>query len=109
MFKSRSRHVYTVYATLAVILAYFLCDPDLGIIQHLPIGATTVAVLLILAKGILYATAVHWTRKMVLDYIDLDAIFTKANETPTGAGLAAVAISIMVLAITMCFVLAPRG
>ncbi len=96
----RFRYTYMVIGSIAVILLYLLSDPDAGIIQHLGIGASTVATLLFLVKGVLYVTLLHISRKALHDYPEADfrTVITKAVQTSEGAGRVAIALSISTLA-----------
>jgi hypothetical protein len=112
MFKQyRARTKYTVISFLCVLAAFILSDPDLHIVQNLQFGGTTIVMLLQLAKGILYVTAAHHARKVIFDYpeADFQNMIKKAIESPVGAGLAAIAMSLAMLAFTISFVFVPMG
>jgi hypothetical protein len=107
----RSRNIYLYTATFIVLALYFLTDPYFGLIQHLPFGAATVATVLILLKGIMYSNILHFTRKAIFDYNegDFKTMLGNALASPTGAGLAAIALSVMTLAFAIVIYAATNG
>jgi len=86
---------------ILVTLLWLLTDPDTGIIENLPIGASTIATLIILLKTVLYVALLHLSRRALIDYIDFKIYFLKALESPEGAGYATIAISIIMVAISI--------
>lgn len=99
--KMRFRYVFMALGSLIVMGAMLLTDPDSGFIQNLSFGASVVATLIILSKVTLYVAAHHFSRKAVLDYLRLDEFFTKAKESPTGAGLAIIGVGLMSMALAI--------
>lgn len=97
----RHRDVYMYGGSILVLLLWILTDPDTGIIQHMPIGASTLATLVILLKSVLYITLLHSARKAMFDYLRMDLLFKKASDTAEGSGYALIAISISMLAIAL--------
>ena len=97
----RFRHIYTIVGSLVVLLLWLFTDPDLGIIQNLSYGASTVATLVILTKALLYVTLLHYSRKALFDYLDLEEFFTKAKENSQSSAIALIAVSIFTLAISV--------
>ncbi len=87
--------------SILTILLWLLSDPDSGLIQNLPFGASTVATLLILMKTIFYVAMLHLSRRALIDYIDLNTYFVKALQTSEGAGRALVAVGIIMLSISV--------
>ena len=102
----RFRHTFMLLGSLLVIALLVLSDPDFGIISNLPIGASTLATLIILSKVVLYVSVLHLARKALHDYPEADAqsLFSKAKETSQGAGLALIAIALTVIAISITFI-----
>lgn len=97
----RYRHTYMYAGSLFVIFIWFLSDPDVGIIQNLPLGASTVATVLILLKSFLYVTVLHMSRKALIDYIDLEEYFKKAKQSAEGAGLAIVGVGLITIGLSI--------
>ncbi len=87
--------------TLFAITAWILTDPDLELVQALPIGASTVATLIILLKSIFYVGMLHLSRKGLFDYLNLKQFFDEAKTSAQGAGLALIAVSVAMLAISV--------
>lgn len=98
--KMRFRTVYTLIGSIIVILLWLLTDPDLGLIQNLPFGASTVATLVVLSKALLYVTLLHFSRKALFDYVDLSELFDNAKKDKD-SGEALIAIAIFTLAIAL--------
>lgn len=109
--KVRKRDIYLYAAGILVLALYILTDPFFGLIQQLPVGAGTVATLLILLKGLLYASLLHFTRKFVFDYdeADFQSLARKAKESPQGAGFALIGFSIMMVAFAIVVYAATAG
>ncbi len=97
----RFRHTFITLGGLLVTLCWFLTDPDVGIVQSLTVGASTIATILILLKTVLYVGMLHISRRALIDYIDLKVYFIKALESSTGAGLATIAIAMIMLSISL--------
>lgn len=97
----RFRHLYMGLGSLFVVLTWIITDPDAGIISQLPIGASTVATLIILLKSVLYVGMLHISRRALFDYLNLSEYFDMAKRTSQGAGLAMIAISVVMLAISV--------
>ncbi|MBX3603175.1 MAG: hypothetical protein KF863_21350 [Rubrivivax sp.] len=93
----RTRHVYMIGGSLAVLGALYLTDPDRGL--------TTSMLLLALVTPLLAVAFSHWSRKALHDYpeADMRSLFRRAGESPVGAGLALVALSIVVAALLGLF------
>lgn len=93
----RFRYWFMFVGSGLVLAALFASDPDIGILQGLPFGGSTLASILILSKAILAMTFAHFGRKALFDYPEGDFQDTakKALEGSTGAGLLAVAYAIV--------------
>lgn len=98
---TRFRHVYMTLGSILTILLWLLSDPDAGLITDLPFGASTIATLVILLKSIFYVALLHLSRRALIDYIDLSEYFTKALQTSEGAGRALIAVSIIMVSISV--------
>ena len=97
----RHRNIYMYGGSILVILLWLITDPDTGIIQNMPIGASVLATIVILLKSILYITLLHLSRKAMFDYLRMDLLFKKASDTAEGSGFALIAISLTMLAIAL--------
>ena len=97
----RFRHIYTIVGSLIVLALRLVTDPDVGIIKNLEFGASTLATLVILAKALLYVTLLHYSRKALFDYLDLEEYFIKAKQEPISSAIALVAVSIFAVAISV--------
>jgi hypothetical protein len=93
----RHRSVLVLLAPVFVLAWLFLTDPD-G-------GASTHIWLLRVLTALVAVSLTHWVRKALFDYpeSDLQSLFSKARQDSTGAGLALVAVSIVMAAVLMLF------
>jgi len=88
-------------AIIAAALSYYT-DPDAN-------GLSTILGGLAIIQGIWAVTAAHLGRKALTDYPEADQrrLFTKAGESPVGAGLALIALAIVFVGLLLVF--APRA
>lgn len=88
-------------AIIAAALSYYT-DPDAN-------GSSTILGGLAIIQGIWAVTAAHLGRKALTDYPEADQrrLFTKAGESPVGAGLALIALAIVFVGLLLVF--APRA
>lgn len=99
--KPRFRSTYIWILGSIVLALSLLTDPDTGLIHGLPFGAGTIATLLILTRGILYAGLLHFTRKGLMDYFDLEEAWELAKETPQGVGLYVIGAGLYTIAMAL--------
>lgn len=104
----RFRNIFIGIGSLLTILVLLMSDPDGGFVQNLPFGAGTLATLIILVSSILYVGLLHISRKALLDYLDLEEYFKKAIQTPEGAGLALIGVSLMMVSISLVILAAVK-
>lgn len=97
----RHRSMFLFGGAVAAAVASLYCDPDHGF-------ATALGGVAIL-QGIWAVAASHWARKALMDYpaADMRKLFEQAGKESTGAGLALVAIAIMLAGLLMVF--SPRA
>ena len=91
----RFRHIYMIGGTLIVLIYLFLSDPN-G-------GNLTIPFIAKLATPIIAVWFAHLGRKAFFDYIDAYALYRKAKETATGAGLAFLGICIVIFGLLSLF------
>ena len=93
----RFRTLFLAGGSLVVLAALFLTDPDRGV--------STSMLLLTMVTPLVAVLFAHLARKALHDYPEADArrLFGKAAEHPIGAGLALVAISIVVYGLLALF------
>ena len=89
MKKLRFRNLFVFGGTAVVVAALLLSDPDQGL--------STGMLLLSAASGLIAVALAHLGRKALHDYPEADArtLFRKAGEHPIGAGLALIALAIV--------------
>ena len=102
----RFRTIFSLLGFILVMTLWLLSDPDLGFVTHLSFGAGLIATVVLLSKGILGPSLLYLTRKAMFDYkvADMEELGKKAAESPIGAGLYAIAISVMCLAFSVVIV-----
>lgn len=101
----RYRDKFMFFGSFIVLLSLFASDPDVGILQKLPFGGSTLAGLLIFSKAILALAFAHYGRKVLFDYPEGDfrKAAAKALEHPIGAGLLCLAFAIVFFGLLMLF------
>ena len=99
----RFRHLFLAGGSAVVLAALFATDPDRGI--------TTGMLLLSMVTPLLAVAFAHLARKALFDYREADArsLFARASEHPIGAGLALVAMAIVVYGLLALFGTAARA
>lgn len=97
----RFRNIYLGIGFLLVVSVLVLTDPDSNLIQHIPFGAGMISTLIVLAVSLPYVGFLHYSRKGLLDYIDLKTLFDSAAKSSTGSGLAIIGVGLMMIAISI--------
>lgn len=104
----RFRDIFLGIGSGLVLLLLLLSDPQLGVISQLPFGAGTLGLIINLVIGIFFVGFLHFSRKALLDYIDLEEFFKKAIQSPEGSGLALVAVGLMMVSIAIAVLAAVK-
>jgi len=99
----RFRYVYMGLIGIMVLILLLLTDPDSGLIDNLPFGATTLGYVLFCFKSVLGVIFLHVSRKALMDYVDLNALFDKATTSSEGSGLAIIGVGLIYLSIALIF------
>lgn len=97
----RFRTWFMSLGILSAVLLSILMDPDMGFITQMPFGAALAAQLVIMSKAFLFIALLHYARRGIMDYVDLEVLFEKAKTTPEGAGSAIVGVGLMMLALSV--------
>ncbi|WP_395406321.1 hypothetical protein ACHMW6_06515 [Pseudoduganella sp. UC29_106] len=97
----RHRALFLFGGAIIAALLSFESDPDGGL-------STLLGGLAVL-QGVWAVGASHWARKALMDYpeADMRSLFRKAGQSPTGAGLALIAVAVMFVGLLVVF--APRA
>jgi hypothetical protein len=97
----RHRSLFLFGGALAALFGSLHSDPDGGL--------STLLGGLALIQGVWAVAAAHWARKALMDYpeADMRMLFRRAGESATGAGLALIAMALVLAALLMVF--APRA
>lgn len=98
----RHRTLFLFGGAILAALASFFTDPD-------DRGLSTLLGGLAIVQGVWAVAASHWARKALTDYpeADMRRLFAKASEESTGAGLALIALVILLVGLLLVF--APRA
>ncbi len=93
----RFRNLYLVLGSALVLGVLLVTDPDNGL--------STGMLLLGLLVCVLAVAFAHLSRKALTDYpeADMQTLFRKAGESPTGAGLALISLAIVIAALFLLF------
>lgn len=97
----RFRNKFLIIGGLLTIVLWVITDPNLGLIENIPFGASTIILLAQLLKAIWYVGFLHASRRALLDYVDLQSIIRTASQTPEGAGRVAMAIGLIYIAVAI--------
>lgn len=97
----RFRHAFMGVGSLLVVILLLITDPQNNIVANLPFGSGTLAMIIILVSSLLYIGLLHLARKGLYDYLDLEVYFQKALLTPEGSGMALIAVSLAMIAISI--------
>lgn len=97
----RHRTLFLVIGAILAAVGSYFSDPDNGL--------STVLGGLAILQGVWAVAASHWARKALLDYPEADVrrLFARAGETPTGSGLALIAVAIVLFGLLLVF--SPRA
>lgn len=98
----RHRSLFLFGGAIIAALLSFYSDPDAN-------GLSTLLGGLAIIQGVWAVAASHWARKALTDYPEADQrlLFAKASESPTGAGLALIALAVMFVGLLLVF--SPRA
>jgi hypothetical protein len=99
----RVRTSFVILGSFAVLLLLILTDPELGLIQQMGVGASTLTIVISILITMFLIALLHITRKALLDYksADFGMLLDKAGRTAEGAGYAAIAIALMCVAFSI--------
>lgn len=102
--KLRFRYVYMIFGSLLILGALFVASPDHTFLSELPYGAGFIATIVLMLRAVLYVAILHYSRKALFDYIDLEELYLKAKTEPLAAAVAMVAIAISLIAVSLLIV-----
>ncbi len=97
----RFRTIYLGLGSFLVGLALLLSDPDSRLIENIPVGASTLTILIVLVSSILYVALLHLSRRALMDYLDLSKYFAKALQTSEGSGLAIIGVGLIMISVAI--------
>lgn len=97
----RFRNWFMLVGITAALLLSILMDPDLGFITQMTIGVALVAQLVIMSKAFLFIALLHYARKALADYLDLEELFKRATGSPGGAGSATIGVGLIMVALAI--------
>lgn len=97
----RFRDVFLGIGSILVLILLILGDPAQGVVQDMPFGAATVGLILNLVISVFFVAFLHFSRKALVDYIDLEEFFKKAIESSQGAGMAIIGVGLIMLSVAV--------
>ena len=97
----RFRHTFLYIGAFLIVVLFVLTDPNNGIIESLPFGASTLVLISQLLKSVWFIGMLHAGRRALFDYLDLRLIFLEAEKSSEGAGQALMAVAIAMVAIAI--------
>ena len=102
----RFRDIYLGVGSVLVLAVVFMSDPSVGLISQLPFGSSTLGLIINIIISLFYIGLLHYSRKALIDYIDMEVFFKKALETSQGAGMALIGVGLIMVSIAMVIVAA---
>jgi len=102
----RFRYVYMLVGSLLTLGALFIVSPDQGFLSELSYGASFIATLVLMLRSVLYVAILHYSRKALFDYIDLEELYLKAKEDPKASAIAMLAVTVALIPIALLIVAA---
>ncbi len=100
------RRWYMFLGAAITVLILLMTDPDGGLVQHLPFGATTISWIIQVTRGLFIVSLAHITVSAITSWnpaAEILRLVRKASETSTGAGLAALAMAIILYGLFSVF------
>ena len=92
-----------LFGNLVVLGILILTDPDLAIVSQLPFGASTLNLIINLAKMTLFVSVLNLCLWTILEAggeaAKLTNLFDKAGQTEQGSGLALISVALFAIAI----------
>ncbi len=104
--KLRFRYVYMLFGSLLILGALFVTSPDQEILTNLSYGAGFIATIVLMLRAVLYVAILHYSRKALFDYINIEELYDKAKLEPTAAAIAMLSVSVSLIAVSMLIVAA---
>lgn len=103
--RPRFRPTFLLGGSILVVIALFLTDPDAGMIYKLSVGSSTVASLLMIARGIIAVACAHYSYKALFDYPSADgsAMWDEARKGNMAAAITILARVLLQIALIALF------
>lgn len=102
----RFRDIYLGVGSVLVLAVVFMSDPSVGLISQLPFGSSTLGLIINIIISLFYIGLLHYSRKALIDYIDMEVFFKKALESSQGAGMALIGVGLIMVSIALVIVAA---
>lgn len=100
------RHIFIALTCMVSMLALLVSDPDANLLSQLSFGASTIRPIVAICAVFLYIGVLYIGRRGIMDFADFEKLYEKALESPVGAGLFAIAASIVMLSIAVAMIAA---
>ena len=102
----RFRDIYLSVGSVLVFAVVFMSDPSVGLISQLPFGSSTLGLIINIIISLFYIGLLHYSRKALIDYIDLEVFFKKSLESSQGAGMALIGVGLIMTSIALVVIAA---
>ena len=102
----RFRDIYLGVGSALVLAVVFMSDPSVGLISQLPFGSSTLGLIINIIISLFYIGLLHYSRKALIDYIDMEVFFKKALESSQGAGMALIGVGLIMISISLVVIAA---
>ena len=102
----RFRDIYLGVGSVLVLAVVFMSDPSVGLISQLPFGSSTLGLIINIIISLFYIGLLHYSRKALIDYIDMEVFFKKALESSQGAGMALIGVGLIMISISLVVIAA---
>jgi hypothetical protein len=102
----RFRDIFLGIGSLLVFFLVFFSDPSVGLIAQLPFGSSTLGLIINIVISLFFVGVLHFSRKALIDYIDLETFFKKSIESSQGAGMAIIGVGLIMVSISLVVIAA---
>lgn len=99
--KIKFRYVFMLIGAILVTASLFLSEYDVGLVQNLPFGASTITYLIFISTPILGVGLLYLSKIANFDYVNFKKVFEKCAEDRTSLAIWFVGASIQILAIAV--------
>ncbi len=104
----RFRNIFMIEGAILTSLILIITDPSARLITDLRYGTELTTVISSLVVAHFFIALLHFARKALFDYLNLEELFLKAKETSEGAGFALIGIGLFSISIALVIMAATK-